>query len=127
MRLLNRTFSGCDEPTPVRLDTSTGQCRFSSVPGDGEGAENEDAVGVWELAPDTLVLALADGMGGGPAGGEASALALACLDRRLKRWKPGGGLRASILDAFESANEQLRAESRGSGASSTALTNSCAA
>jgi len=113
--MLRRTFEGCDEPVPVSLDTSTGECRFSSLPGDGEGAENEDAAGVWELGKDALVLALADGMGGGPEGGEAAALAMACLDDRLRGRKAGDPLRAPILDAFEAANEALCAGGKGSG------------
>ncbi len=113
--MLMRTFEGCNEPLPVLLDTSTGECRFSSVPGDGEGAENEDAAGVWELASDGLVLALADGMGGGPEGGEAAALAMACLDERLRDRKSGNPLRTPILDAFEAANEALCAGGKGSG------------
>ena len=113
--MLKRTFSGCNEPVPVGLDTSTGETRFSSVPGDGEGAENEDAAGVWELAPDVIVLALADGMGGGPEGGEAASLAMDCLDDRLGRWKVGASLRPAILDAFDATNDALCAAGKGSG------------
>ncbi len=113
--MLKRTFEGCNEPVPVPLDTSTGECRFSSIPGDGDGAENEDAAGVWELGADLLVLALADGMGGGPEGGEAAALSMACLDDRLRRLGPGESVRAAILDAFEAANEALCEGGKGSG------------
>lgn len=113
--MLRRTFEGCDESFPVVLETSTGACFFSSVPGEGEGAQNEDAAGVWELAGDAVVLALADGMGGGPEGGEAAALAMRCLDRRLAAWPSGSSLRPPILDAFEEANESLCAAGKGSG------------
>lgn len=113
--MLKRTLEGCNEPDPVRLETEQGECVFSSVPGDGEGEENEDAAGVWEFAAGTVVLALADGMGGGPGGGEAAALAMHCLDDRMERFRAGDSLRTSILDAFEAANEGICADGRGSG------------
>jgi len=113
--MLRRTFEGCDEPVPAELHTTQGECVFSSIPGDGEGAENEDAAGVWELRDGAIVLALADGMGGGPAGGEAAALAMRCLHERFDVWRDSEAVRPLILDAFEEANEALCAEGRGAG------------
>lgn len=119
--MLRRTFEGCNEPVPAPLETTHGECVFSSVPGDGEGEENEDAAGVWELAGGAIVLALADGMGGGPAGGEAAALAMRSLDERLDALREPAALRPLILDAFEATNEALRAEGRGSGTTLVAV------
>lgn len=112
---MKRTLEGCDVPMPERLETDRGVCVFFSTPGDGEGAENEDAAGVWELDDDSTVFALADGMGGGPAGGEAAALSMACLDELLDRWAPDTPLRRVIVDAFELANERLLGQGQGSG------------
>jgi len=111
---MKRTLEGCDVPTPERLETERGICVFFSTPGDGEGAENEDAAGVWELDDDSTVFALADGMGGAPAGGEAAALSMACLDELLDLRAPDTPLRRVIVDAFELANERLLGQGQGS-------------
>lgn len=112
---MKRTFTGCDAPRPVVLDTERGDCVFFSQPGDGEGAENEDAAGIWETEDGATVLALADGMGGGPSGGEAAALSMACLDDALEARSSGDPLRHAIVDAFERANQGIVAGGQGSG------------
>ncbi|MBW2500854.1 MAG: SpoIIE family protein phosphatase [Deltaproteobacteria bacterium] len=79
--------------------------------GTDDGASNEDAAAVWELAPDRFVAALADGVGGGPGGAEAAAMAIEAIDCAVAG-HGSGPLRPSIVDAFERANRELL-ESRG--------------
>jgi serine/threonine protein phosphatase PrpC len=70
------------------------------------------------LTEDLAVLALADGMGGGQVGDQASSLALQELDRELRRDMIGGALlRPSILNGIERANRAVR--ELASGAAST--------
>lgn len=70
---------------------------------------NQDCVGVFTLDDDRAVLAVADGMGGGRAGDQASRILMACLERSLMA--PEGSadrVRVAVLDAVEAANEQIR-------------------
>jgi serine/threonine protein phosphatase PrpC len=80
----------------------------------GDPAANEDAAAVWELGPDRVVVAIADGVGGGPGGAEAAATAIETLDRVLVR-HGSDPLRSAIVDAFERANLRLLERRRGAG------------
>lgn len=72
----------------------------------GDGA-NQDGAGVFALDDGSMVLAVADGMGGGPSGADAAALAIRELDRQLGRVAVGDDLRPFVLDAFERANQAI--------------------
>ena len=68
---------------------------------------NEDAAGFWALSESSVVLALADGLGGGPAGAQASAIAMQALDQALSLPAGPDSLRGRIVDAFEAANASV--------------------
>lgn len=69
---------------------------------------NEDAAAVIHAGSFGVVLAVADGMGGAPAGGQASAIAVQCLaDSVASAMKDGTQLRSGILNGFESANQAV--------------------
>lgn len=71
---------------------------------------NEDAVAVIPTGPDSGVLAVADGLGGAPAGRQASSLALQCLARAVgEAAREEAAIRSGILNGFESANEEVLA------------------
>jgi serine/threonine protein phosphatase PrpC len=75
---------------------------------------NEDAAAVIEVGPEALVLAVADGVGGTPAGREASNLALKTLtDVLLRQPETATSLRTPILDAVEEANKKVLELARG--------------
>lgn len=75
---------------------------------------NEDAAAVMQIGSDALVLAVADGVGGTPAGREASNTAVETLCRVLGQLPPEAPeLRPAILDAVEEANRAVLALSRG--------------
>jgi len=69
---------------------------------------NEDGALVVWAAPDALVLAVADGVGGLPAGEAASGLALRALRDALRlRLGEGADLREAILSGFDRANRAV--------------------
>jgi serine/threonine protein phosphatase PrpC len=71
---------------------------------------NEDAVALIPTGQSSGVLAVADGLGGAPAGKQASYLAIQCLASAVTRAvRCGTEVRAGILDGFESANEDVLA------------------
>lgn len=65
---------------------------------------NEDAIAVFADG-DSMVVAVADGMGGEPRGGDASALAIRTLRSKLTR--KALPVRERLLSAFESANTKV--------------------
>ncbi|MEM9826613.1 MAG: protein phosphatase 2C domain-containing protein [Planctomycetota bacterium] len=67
---------------------------------------NDDSALVHADASGRIVLAVADGVGGGPLGYKASGIAMACLSERLDA-DDEAPLRPRILDAFEQANEEI--------------------
>ncbi len=69
---------------------------------------NEDGALVVWAAPDALVLAVADGVGGLPAGQAASALALRALRDALRAARGAASeLREAILSGFDRANRAV--------------------
>lgn len=88
----------------------TGVVEVRSLRSPDKDTANEDSAGVIPLSDDTLVLAVADGVGGARAGREASNIAVTILQDRLSA--PGlkeRGLRATVLDALEEANAAVMA------------------
>jgi serine/threonine protein phosphatase PrpC len=75
---------------------------------------NEDAIAVIPTGIDSGVLAVADGLGGAPAGQHASSLAIQCLARDVEEAaRKEVAIRTGILNGFESANEGVLALSLG--------------
>ncbi len=76
----------------------------------GKETPNEDAVAVIPTGPTSGVIAVADGLGGAPAGKQASFLALERLTRAVEQSvREEAELRTGILNGFESANEEVLA------------------
>jgi serine/threonine protein phosphatase PrpC len=91
-----------------------GEVCVRSVRSPDKSTPNEDAAAVIQVGRDSLVLAVADGVGGTPAGREASNAAVETLRRvlaRVPRDEPH--LRPAILDAVEEANKAVLALARG--------------
>ena len=96
---------------------ASGEVAFSTV-ASPEREPNEDALGVFPLGKGRGVLAVADGVGGSPAGDSASRLVLECIwDALLAADSDTESLRGPILDGIEAANRQLM--DSGSGAATT--------
>ena len=89
---------------------SSGSVEVRSLRSPDKETPNEDSAAVIPLGEDTVILAVADGVGGAKAGREASNIAVTILQERLNA--PGAeerGLRATVLDASEDANAAVMA------------------
>lgn len=76
----------------------------------GKSSCNEDSVALIRCGSAAGVLAIADGLGGMPAGEQASALAVQCLADAVRRIAPAStNLREAILDGIEQANRAVSA------------------
>ncbi len=74
----------------------------------GKESANEDAAALIPVGQAAGVLAVADGLGGLPAGERASVIAVRCLAVALKGAEPSDAtLRGAILDGFEHANRAV--------------------
>ena len=78
---------------------------------------NEDAIGVFGVRPSGGVLAVADGVGGQPAGANAAKSTLEGIWDAALAADPERPLRSAILDGVEAANQALL--SLGSGSATT--------
>lgn len=81
---------------------------FSSrSPDKDESKRNEDSFGLIPV-PNGLVIAIADGMGGQPMGGDAADITIKALQKSVEAAQ-ADDLRAGILDGVESANAAVKA------------------
>lgn len=89
----------------------------------GRETPNEDAAAVFGFGGGSVLLVVADGMGGMPQGGRASALLVDAIEERLKSRTPDaeGGLRADLLEAIDRANERIQALGVGAGSTLAAV------
>ena len=79
---------------------------------------NEDAAALLPFSAGSGVLVIADGVGGLPAGGTASAVAVRSIESSLREAaKEGSDLRGAIITGIEKANEEVA--ERGAGAATT--------
>lgn len=83
---------------------------------------NEDAIAVIPTGVHSSVLAVADGLGGAPAGRQASLLAIQCLVRTIEEAvSEDMAIRTGILNGFESANEEVLALALGAATTLTVV------
>ena len=96
------------------LDVAGGQVAFTTVACPGRET-NEDALGIFPIGEARAVVAVADGVGGQPAGESASRQVLECVwDALLGADPEAASLRAPILDGIEAANRALLEAGAGS-------------
>jgi serine/threonine protein phosphatase PrpC len=99
-------FLGDEEAADLSL--SLGRVAVRSLRSPDKETPNEDAAAVIPVNDDALVLAVADGVGGTPAGREASQLALEVLRDTLSGAEvETDKLRSTILDGVEAANKAI--------------------
>lgn len=107
-------FLGDAETESLDLAVSQGQICARSLCCPGKTTGNEDSAAIIPFGPAGLVLAVADGVGGGPGGKQASNLAVSTLEEILTAKEPDPeNLRAAIVDAVEEANRRVLALGRG--------------
>lgn len=89
------------------LATTTGVAWGATRRSPGKTTPNEDSAALWNVSEDSVVIALADGIGGAPSGARASRLAIEAITAALDGAVRGEDLRPRILDAFELANQNV--------------------
>ncbi len=126
-----------DAPLPpdvVLLDGAFGDDRREIEMGGGvlvaytrqspdKDTENEDTVAIIPWGPDALVLVIADGAGGLPAGKRASLTAVRTLSQSLQvSLEKTTLLRTAVLNGIEAANDAVREFANGSATTLTIMT-----
>lgn len=114
-RVTSHTLIGEDDFGPVELECADFEIYACTRASPHHPDRNEDAAGVWDLGGGTVVLAVADGMGGMPQGSEAAATAIRILDRQMQRADDEPVTRGVVLDAFEAANAEICSRMPGAG------------
>ncbi len=131
---MTQVFLELDHERPERLSPEQGEAVCFSTKAYDKTTGNEDAALFCELPGAVTVLAVADGVGGLPAGAEAAATAIGAVRRAIERAAGRAGdrvadrssnrssdreesdtLRSAIFDAFEDANAKLLEKGIGAG------------
>ncbi len=127
---MTQVFLELDHERPERLSPERGEAVFFSSKAFDKTTGNEDAALFCELPGAVTVLAVADGVGGLPAGAEAAATAIGAVRRAIERAvvraadrvadrdsqrEESDTLRSAIFDAFEDANAKLLEQGIGAG------------
>lgn len=107
-------FLGEAEHARADVSFALGDVCVRSLRSPDKESHNEDSAAVIELRDESLVLAVADGVGGSPGGREASNAAVETLARTLRALPADAQLRPAILDAVEEANRTVLGWARGS-------------
>lgn len=107
-------FLGERERMGLDCELAQGEVCVRSLRSPEKSTFNEDSAVVIPLGDGSLVLAVADGVGGNPFGREASNAAVETLAGTLTALtEPAASLRPAILDAVEEANKIVLGWSRG--------------
>lgn len=96
------------EPGPLGVDISQGSVAGTCIPAPGREGPNEDCAFAASYGPDAIVLAVADGAGGMPAGHRASATAMQALSDSLgESRRQSLLLRTAVLNGIEAAQQSV--------------------
>jgi len=106
-------FAAMDMPAPQLLPVAGGMACVFTERRPGRTTVNEDAAAVIPTVSDAGVLAVADGLGGLPAGNLAAHKVLELLAEKTTR-QAGDGLRTAVLGAVEQANTVIQTSGKGS-------------
>ena len=93
---------------PENCNLSIGSVTFYTSRAPGKKTANEDTLAIIPVSNDSAVLAVADGLGGLPAGEEASRIVINELIKSVKKAINGEiHIRGAILDGIEHANKKI--------------------
>jgi PPM family protein phosphatase len=94
-------------PAAALRRVAGGTVAFATVPAPARQGPNEDALAVVPLDAESMVVAIADGVGGAPLGAAAARLAVEAVARSVLDLGPGAAVRDGVLDGFERANRAV--------------------
>jgi serine/threonine protein phosphatase PrpC len=116
-------LDGATEPDQVDISVGGGFMVAFTCRAPDKESENEDCVAAIPYGPDAVVLVVADGAGGLPAGRRASQTAVRSLEQLLNAAAAETmQLRTAILNGIDSANEAVLALGNGSATTLTVVT-----
>jgi PPM family protein phosphatase len=116
-------LDGAHEPDQVELSAAGGSVIALTNPDPDKETENEDTVAIIPYGPDAVVLVVADGAGGLPAGKQASLKAATTLAASLQSARDRTMLlRTAILNGIEAANEAVIGLGNGCATTMTVVT-----
>ena len=103
-----RIYSDQNMTQPDEQSNCKGTVTIFSARSPSKQTPNEDAAGVFDFGERGTVLAVADGLGGSPAGQSASQLAIESLKSALESGlREDNLLRTAILNGLEQANQAV--------------------
>jgi len=112
-----------NEPDETSASVGGGSLIAFSCPAPDKSTPNEDSVAAIPYGPDAVVLVIADGAGGLPAGRRASRMAVRSLERSLNEAMAETMLlRTAILNGIEAANQAVLSQTNGSATTLTVVT-----
>ena len=116
-------LDGAFKPDSQAADVGGGSVVAFTERAPDKDTENEDTVAVIPWGPESVVLVVADGAGGLPAGKRASMTAVSSLVEALSiAMSETVVLRTAILDGIEAANEAVKRLANGSATTLTVVT-----
>ena len=116
-------LDGASEPDRQRISAAGGSMIAYSCRAPDKDTENEDSVAVIPWGPQAVVLVIADGAGGLPAGKRASLTAITALVESLSvALDKTTLLRTAILNGIEAANDAVIGSGNGSATTLTIVT-----
>ena len=116
-------LDGAFEPDSQAADVGGGSVIAFTERAPDKDTENEDTLAIIPWGPESVVMVVADGAGGLPAGKRASLTAVSSLVEALSvAMSETVALRTAILDGIEAANEAVMRLSNGSATTMTVVT-----
>lgn len=117
-----RVFFEQDHLSDALFTIGGGRLALYSARSPDKESPNEDAAGILSTGPDSAVIAVADGVGGAPAGSRASAGAIECVLQAVQEaMRDDQDFRHGILNGFDAANEKILSLGIGAGTTLTAV------
>ena len=116
-------LDGANQPDTAQCDLGGGHAVAYTCKAPGKDTENEDSVAIIPYGPGAVVLVVADGAGGLPAGKRASHTAVATLADSLRSSSEHTSLlRTAVMNGIEAANEAVLGLANGSATTLTVIT-----
>jgi len=116
-------LDGATAPQQLDVQVGGGSMIAYTCPAPDKETENEDSVAAIPYGPDAVVLVVADGAGGLPAGRRASQTAIHALRDSLNNaMEETMLLRTAILNGIEAANQAVLVLANGSATTMTVVT-----